>query len=79
MKEYFIFQVREAEYKKWFVDYLHNEMYKCDLEFSMYNIIKIFQVIELDLLEKILFEKWWLVFIKYLNQEVLIENYKEND
>lgn len=65
-----IFQVRAQEYKQWFLDYVEWELKKCNLSCSMYNIIKIFQVIELDLLETSLFNEYSLVFIKFISNEL---------
>lgn len=65
-----IFRVRNEEYKQWFLDYLELELEKCNMWYSIYDIIKIFQVIELDLLERKLFDKFELTFVRYINSEL---------
>ncbi len=63
-----IYCVRETEYSKWFIEYLNIKLEQEWLTNKTYDLIKIFQLIELDSLELYLWNKYWIEFIQRLSK-----------
>lgn len=63
-----IYYVREKEYSKWFISYLTIKLEGEWLSTKTYDLVKIFQLIEIDNLEKYLFNRYWVEFIRCLSK-----------
>lgn len=71
MEEDLIFVVRRKEYKEWFIDYIKTELDKRKMSYFILDVISVIQLIELDNLEKLLFNKYQVEFTKYISSELL--------
>ena len=63
-----IYYVREKEYSKWFIDYLNIKIEQEWLSNKTHDLVKLFQLIELDNLELYLRNKYWVEFIRCLSK-----------
>ncbi len=59
-----IYLVWKKHYSYWWIKYITKELRENELEISLDNMIKVFNLIEFDELEKYLFNQYWLQFIK---------------
>jgi len=63
-----IYYIREKEYSKWFIDYLSIKLKQEWLSNKTYDLVKLFQLIEIDNLELYLRNKYWIEFIRCLSK-----------
>ena len=59
-----IYIVWLSKYSKWWIDYLKVELENDNLKPTTDNLITIFNVIQFDELEKYLFYKYWVEFVR---------------